>query len=76
MKMLYIPGCTNCPYICSNDLYSALERASVWFIVNRVSSTLHVRSRYLDAPLTQEEKDGLIRTLEVNGCPYKIIFSN
>lgn len=76
MKMLYIPGCTNGPYICSNDLYSALERALVWFIADRISSTLHVRSRYIDAPLTLEEKDGLVRTLEVNGCPYKIVFDN
>lgn len=76
MKMLYIPGCTNGPYICSNDLYSALKRALVWFIADHISSTLHVRSRYIDAPLTPEEKDGLVRTLEVNGCPYKIVFDN
>lgn len=76
MEKVYIPGCTNCPYLCPDTLYSALKRALVWFRANRVNFIMHVTNRNLDAPLTPEEKDELIRMLEVNGCPYKIIFDN
>lgn len=76
MEKIYIPGCTNCPYMCLDVLYSALVRAHVWFQADRVNFIMHITSRNSDAPLTPEEKDGLVKTLNANKCPYKIIFDN
>ena len=76
MNELYIPGCTNCPYPCTDDLYDALVRAKVWFCTDRAHMVMRITSRNSSAPLTMEEKKSLHRVLITNFCPYTIVFDN
>lgn len=76
MEKIYIPGCTNCPYMCPKDLYSALVRAKVWFQADRINFIMYITSRNSDAPLTPKEKCRLVEILNFNDCPYKIVFDN
>lgn len=76
MEKIYIPGCTNCPYMCPTDLYLALERAKVWFRISRTAQIIRITSRNSDAPLTNNEKNEFRDLLILNNCPYQVIFDN
>ena len=76
MNELYIPGCTNCPYPCTDDLYNALVRAKVWFYTDRINMVMRIISRNSSAPLTIEEKKSLHKVLITNFCPYTLVFDN
>lgn len=76
MNELYIPGCTNGPYSCTDDLYDALVRAKVWFYTDRINMVMRIVSRNSSAPLNIEEKKSLYRVLITNFCPYTLVFDN
>lgn len=75
MEKIYIPGCIG-PIDCPEDLYEALNRAKLWFRVNRMDFVIHITSRNTDAPLTTQERDRLCDILTVGKCPYRLVFDN
>lgn len=63
-------------YKISSELLASLDRAKVWYKLDRIGMTMHITSRNLEAPLTDIEKKRLEFRLGLEGCPYEIIFDN
>ena len=53
-----------------------LERADCWRSDDVFTDTRHIRSRNLENPLTDEEKDQLKRYLEICMFPMDVVFDN
>ena len=59
-----------------SDIREFLERAECWWSDDVFTYTRHIRSRNLEAPLTDEEKDQIKRYLEICIFPMNVVFDN
>lgn len=57
-------------------LIEAVERAEVYRYFNWKSQKLHMVSRNLDAPLTDEEKEAIRAHFDFWMVPFEIVFDN
>lgn len=59
-----------------DDLKEILERADVCQHYSYKDRRLHLVSRNLEEPLTDEEKERICKHLALCGYPYEIVFDN
>lgn len=59
-----------------DDIAKALKRADAWYHRHDMSHRLHIKSRNLYEPLTDEEKERIKSFLALSMFPYEVIFDN